>query len=142
MRFSGSLCRAPKELDQFAAILSWSSKWQKVVGRSSTEAEFVSLSRALFSNAILVIPVLEVWQVLIPEIKFFCFEDNEACIAIVRNGFSVRLNHLMKTHGINVASTCEVVNDNDDILLNHINAAKQRGGPLTKALSVQKWLLR
>ena len=45
----------------------------------------------------------------------------------------------MKSHRINIASTCEVVNDNDDILLNYIDTAEQRGDPLTKALAVQEW---
>ena len=44
-----------KEIN-FFAILSWPSKRQKVVSRSSAEAEFVSLSSALFSDAI---PMLE-----------------------------------------------------------------------------------
>ena len=100
--------------DQSFAILSGSSKPQKVVSRSSREAEFVSLSSALFSHGI---PMLDVWQPLIPDIELVCFEDNEACIAIFRKGFSAKLKHLMKTHPINVASTCEVVNDNDDIQL-------------------------
>ena len=64
--------------------LSWSSRRQKLVSRSSTEAEFVSLSSSLFSDAV---PVLEVWQQLIPGISLQCWEDNEACIAIVK-GFS------------------------------------------------------
>ena len=46
------------------AVLS-SSRRQKVVSRSSTEAEFASLSSSLFSDAL---PVLEVWQQLIPGI--------------------------------------------------------------------------
>ena len=83
--------------------------------------------------------MLEVWQVLIPDIKLVCFEHNEACIAIVRKGFSAKLKHLMKTRRTNVASACEVVNDNDDILLSYnINTAEQRGDPLTKALAVEK----
>ena len=60
------------EGDQSFAILSWSSERQKVVSRSSAEAEFVSLSSALFSDAI---PMFAVWQTLIPDIKLVCFEN-------------------------------------------------------------------
>ena len=62
------------------ALLSWSSRRQKVVSRSSTEVEFVSLSSSLFSDAL---PMLEVWQQLIPGISLHYWEDNEACFAIV-----------------------------------------------------------
>ena len=60
------------------ALLSWSSRRQEVVSRSSTEAEFVSLSSSRFSDAL---HMLEVWQQLIPGISLQCWEDNEACIA-------------------------------------------------------------
>ena len=118
------------------ALLSWSSRRQKVVSRSSTEAEFVSLSSSLFSDAL---PMLEVWQQLIPGISLQCWEDNEACIAIVKKGFSAKLRHLSKTQRINVASVCETVNGHQDIKLSYINTSKQRGDPDTKALCVQKW---
>ena len=83
--------------------------------------------------------MLEVWQQLIPGISLQCWEDNEACIAIVKKGFSAKLRHLSKTHRINVASVCETVNGHEDIKLSYINTSEQRGDPLTKALSVQKW---
>ena len=63
------------------ALLSWSSGRQKIVSRSSTQAEFVSLSSSLFSDAL---PMLDVWQQIIPGVCLQCWEDNEACIAIVR----------------------------------------------------------
>ena len=94
------------------ALLSRSSHRQKVVSRSSTEAEFVSLSGALFNDAL---PMLEVWEAMIPGIHLRIHEDNQACIAIVRKGFSAKLRHLAKTHRVNVASTCEAINLSDNI---------------------------
>ena len=54
-------------------------------------------------------------------------------------GFSSKLQHLAKTHRINIASTCEVVDDKNNILLNYVNTAEQRDEPFTKALLIQKW---
>ena len=88
------------------AVLSCGSRLQNVVSRSSTEAEIVSLGGALFSDAV---PMLDVWESLIP--------SNQACIALVKKGFSAKLRHLAKAHRENVASTCELVNMNENILL-------------------------
>ena len=96
----------------------------------------MSLSSSLFSDAL---PMLEVWQQLISAIILQRWEDNEACIAIAKKGFSAKLRHLSKTHRINVASVCETVNGHQDMKLSYINTSEQRGDPLTKALSVQKW---
>ena len=73
-------------------LLSWSSKRQKVVSRSPPEAEFVSLSSALFNDAL---PLLEVWQTVIPGIKLLCHANNEACIAILRKGYSAQLRKVI-----------------------------------------------
>ena len=118
------------------ALLSWSSRRQKVVSRSSTEAEFVSLSGALFGDAL---PMLDVWEKLLPDAMLKIHEDNQACIAIVRKGYSSKLRHLAKTHRINVASTCEAVNGHANITLEYCETSAQRGDPLTKALALQKW---
>ena len=76
---------------------------------------------------------------LIPGISLQCWEDTEACIAIVKKGVSAKLRHLSKTHRINVAGVCETVNGHQDIKPSYINTFEQRGDPLTKAFSVQKW---
>ena len=118
------------------ALLGWGSKKQKVISRSTTESEFVSLSSALFQEAI---PMLEVWQKLIPTINLVIHEDNTACIAILHKGYSPKLRSLSKTHRINVASTCEAIINSSDITVKHISTDKQRGDIMTKGLPVQKW---
>ena len=60
-------------------------------------------------------------------------------LALPLSVYSAKLRHLSKTHRINVSSTCEAVNDNDDVELGYVNTNDQKGDPLTKALSVQKW---
>ena len=118
------------------AMLGWGSKKQKVVSRSTAESEFVSLSTALLQEAV---PLLEVWQHLIPSIKLVIYEDNTASIAISQKGYSPKFRALNKTHWINVASTCELINQSGDIEIRHVDTDKQKADVMTKGLSVQKW---
>ena len=74
--------------DSFA-LLSWNAKRQRAVSRSTTEAEFVSLSSALFIEAI---PMLQVVQRMFSDgIVLRCFEDNQAVLAILAKGYSPKL---------------------------------------------------
>ena len=118
------------------ALLSWGSRKQSVISRSTTESEFVSLSGALFAEGL---PLLELWQVIHPPMILRILEDNSAVIAIIAKGFSQKLRHLAKTHRVNVASTCEAVNDNDDVLVQHVPTEDQRSDIMTKGLAPQKW---
>ena len=118
------------------AMLSWGSKRQSVVSRSTTESEFVSLSTALFSEAL---PSLHVWQALIPTIAFKIFEDNSAVISIISKGYSRKLRHLSKTHRVHVASTAETVNNAQDISVQHVETTQQKVGVFTKGLPLSKW---
>ena len=134
---STSGCVLALEGDNSFAMLGWGSRTQKVVSRSTTEAEFVSLSAALFSEAI---PCQELWQSLIPGITLKIHEDNSAVLAIISKGYSPQLRHLSKTHRINVASTCDVINDSTDVDASYIDTNSQRADIMTKGLSNQKWL--
>eukprot|EP00435_Cladocopium_sp_Y103_P034912 s909_g9.t1 len=118
------------------ALLSWGSRKQSVISRSTTESEFVSLSVALFAEGL---PLLEIWQVIHPPMIIRILEDISAVIAIIAKGFSQKLRHLAKTHRVNVASTCEVVNDSDDVQVQHVPSEDQRSDVMTKALASQKW---
>ena len=103
------------------ALLSWGSKRQSVVSRSTTESEFMSLSSSLFSEAL---PTLHVWQTLIPSIRLAIFEDNFASPRDTQLSF---------------ITSCEVVNGSEDIDISHIDTSMQRGGVLAKGLSCQNW---
>ena len=72
-------------------------------------------------------------------IPLHIYEDNQACIAIVKKGFSAKLRRLAKTHRVNIASTCEFVNTNDNVVPQYCRTDDQRGDPLTKALPRQTW---
>ena len=83
MKSTSGFVLAIEGADSFA-LLGWGSKKQKVVSRSTTESEFVSLSSALFQEAL---PMLEVWQHLLPAINLVIHEDNTARIAIIAKGY-------------------------------------------------------
>ena len=112
------------------ALLGWGSKKQKVVSRSTAE------SSALFQEAV---PLFEVWQYLIPSIRLVIHEDNTACVAIIQKGYNPKLRSLNKTHRINVASACELINQSEDIDIKHVETDKQKADVMTKGLPVQKW---
>ena len=38
-----------------------------------------------------------------------------------------------------IASTCEVVNENEDVMIQHVPSEDQRSDVMTKALAPQKW---
>ena len=99
----------------------------------------MSLSRSLFAEGL---PILELWQTIRPTIHpsiLRILEDDKAVISIIAKGFSQKLRHLAKTHRANVASTCEAVNQNDDVQITHLGTDDQRSDIMTKGLSVQKW---
>ena len=103
MRSTSGFVLAVSGPSSFAPV-SWGTKRQSVVSRSTTECEFVSLSTAVFSEAI---PTLQVWQELIPGMTLKIFEDNAAVVSIIFKGYSNKLRHLSKTHRIHVASTAD-----------------------------------
>ena len=118
------------------ALLSWNAKRQRAVSRSTTEAEFVSLSGALFNEAI---PLLQVVQLMFSgSMSLRCFEDNQAVLAILAKGYSPKLRHLSKFHRVNVASTCQAF-DEPDIEAQYIDTKLQRADIMTKPLSVGQW---
>ena len=117
-------------------MILWCSKRQRAVSRSTTEAEFVSLSTSLFTEAVRLLEICQ--QLITPEIVLNCYEDNQAVLAIIARGFSPKLRLLSKFHKINVASTCEAFNEPDSNA-EYVEMLKQRADVLTKSLSVFAW---
>ena len=71
------------------------------IASSTPEAELVSAHRALRTEAYPVASLLE----LICErpVDLFLHEDNTTCITTIKNGFSVKMRHLARVHGISCA---------------------------------------
>ena len=108
--------------DSFAVIL-WGSKTQRAVSRSTTEAEFVALSTALFGDATSLLAVCH--KVIASTFVLKVYEGNQAVLAIIA------LNSSIWFHRINVASTCEAFSV-EDILIEYISIqAIKRQIPVT-----------
>ena len=82
--------------------------------------------------------MLDVWESLIPSSHLHIYEDNQACIAIVKRN-QCQTQAPCKAQRVKVASTCELVNMSENILLQYCRTDEQRGDPLTKALPLKNW---
>ena len=75
-------------------------KRQGSVSQSTPEAELVALNHGLRTVAI---PAADMWNVLAPQAKLPCHEDNEVAIRVCRSGRNQTMRHLGRVHGITVA---------------------------------------
>ena len=87
--------------------ISWSSRRQQCVAKSTTESEIVALSEGLFNEAIPVQTVLN--MVLGFEIPVTLHEDNTACIHIINAGYSAKLKYLSRTQKLSIATLKETI---------------------------------
>ena len=102
--------------------IMWLSKKQTSVSRSTTEAEVVSLAASLFSEAI---PALDFWDTLLGRsVKLRIEEDNQACIKVVKAGYSQKLRHILRTHKVNLGSIKECL-DSEQIDIEYIHTDEQ-----------------
>ena len=131
---SGSLLVIAGGKSYFPVV--YQSKSQTACSRSTTEAEAISLASALFSDGL---PTQEhLSQVLNQQISMTCHQDNTATIQVIKNGFSVKLRHLGKTHKIDVTSLYDAFKA-DDLELEHCPTDMQAAGVFTKNLDPPKW---
>ena len=116
--------------------LAWAAKKQNNTSRSTTEAEMVSLSSALFGEAL---PTLQLWEAALGrKVQLVIMEDNTACIQVLKAGYSARLRHISKHHRVNLSSTCEAIKDHG-ILVPYCPTDEQAADIFTKPLPPAKW---
>ena len=116
--------------------ISFQSKRQTAVSRSTTEAEAISLATAVFQDAVPTVDHLN--EILGQEISLTCFQDNEATIAVVRNGWSIKLRHVTKTHKIDLSCLYDLFKDPLTFLV-HCPTDQQAADVFTKNLETGKW---
>ena len=112
--------------------LTWCSKRQTAVARSTTEAELAAANEAVFHEALPIQVLLE--KVMRSSISTTLLEDNSSCIQIIRAGYSPKLRSMSKTHRISVAALAEAVEENL-IEVSHIDTKAPLADIFTKALN-------
>eukprot|EP00435_Cladocopium_sp_Y103_P019517 s1470_g4.t1 len=112
--------------------LSWSSKRQTAVARSTTEAELASANEGIFQDGIPIKILLE--RVLGSEVHTALREDNTACISVIQAGYSPKLRSMSRTHRISVAALSEALTTKV-IDIEHVESKLQLADILTKALN-------
>lgn len=117
--------------------VSWTSRRQQCVSKSTTESEIVALHDGLYSDAIPVQTVLQ--MVFKRSIPLIIHEDNMACIQILRAGYSARLKAMNRTHKLSIAAISETINDLG-LELRYTESSEQLADVFTKALAKVKFL--
>ena len=67
-------------------------------------------------------------------------QDNDAVLKILRNGYSARLRHMNRVHRINVASLCEIL-DEEGVTAQYCHTLEQKANGFTKIIPPQEWSL-
>ena len=118
--------------------LSWISKRQSAVARSTTEAEVVSLAVSLHTEAI---PMQDLMSLVLGRrVPLVILEDNQATIKVIRKGFSAKLRSVPRMHKVSVSSIKEILEDPEhSIELQYCQTDFQAADVFTKALAPQKW---
>ena len=101
----------------------WQAKKQGSVARSTTEAEVISMASGMFSEALNTQVFIE--YLLQKPINIRFHQDNDAVLKILRNGYSARLRHMNRVHRINVASLCEIL-DEENVTAQYCHTLEQK----------------
>ena len=80
--------------------ITWLCSKQTSTAKSTTEAEGVALVTALLQEAY---PILDLLEVLFDrKVTLRIKEDNTATIRVLKNGYSSKLRHVLRTHKLNL----------------------------------------
>ena len=114
----------------------WQAKKQGSTARSTTESEIISMATGMFSEALNLQTFLE--YLTQKPIQLVFHQDNEAVLKILRNKYSAKLRHMNRVHKVNVASLCEIL-EQDDVTAIYCPTAEQRANGFTKIIPPYEW---
>lgn len=116
----------------------WQSKKQSSIARSTSEAELIAMSSALFGEVLQIQDMLHYLLGERPDVHFQ--QDNQAVIKIVGNQYSVKLRHCGRMHRVNIASVSALMTEEEQqVSLSYCNTQDQLANPLTKILAPAQW---
>ena len=116
--------------------ISWSSRRQQCVSKSTTESELVALNDGLYGDAL---PVQTVLQLIFErDIPLVLHEDNQVCIQILNAGYSARLKSMNRTHTLSIAAISETIKDLN-LELRYTVSEEQLADLFTKVLARVKF---
>ena len=128
---------APKNPSECGIPLSWGSRRQTSSSSSTCEAEVVSLSSALRTEAL---PMQVLFERLMGKgIDVEVMEDNSAAIIAIKKGYSPALRHLSRTHRISLGLLHEVttqqsMQDQGSVTIIKAPTSTHKGDMFTKDL--------
>ena len=115
--------------------VSWLSKRQSDVSRSTTEAEAIRLARGVFDERF---PNQEfLSKILGRKVPLRCKQDNTPTIQVIRNGHSLR--HISKTQKIDFNSLHNAFRK-EDTAFEYVRTDSQAADVFTKSLPGSKWM--
>ena len=116
--------------------MSYNRKRQRACSRSTTEAETISLAGALYSEAV---RAQEHLSSLVGEkVLITWHQDNMFTVQVIRTGWSVKLQHVNKTHKIDLTSLYDLSRE-PDIDLARYPTDQQAAHVFTQNLEFSKW---
>ena len=114
----------------------WQAKKQGSVARSTTESEIIAMSAGMFSEVLNLQTLLE--YLMQKPIELLFHQDNEAVLKILKNKYSAKLRHMNRVHKVNVASLCEVL-EQEGVTAIYCPTADQRANGFTKIIPPYEW---
>ena len=117
--------------------LAWLSKRQTSVSRSTTEAEVVSLTFSLYQEGL---PSLTLWERLLGRpVELVLHEDNQATILVAKKGYSPKMQHIQRTHKVNLSALAEQLEPGTGVVIKNVATDLQAADIFTKALQPLKY---
>ncbi|KAA8497537.1 Retrovirus-related Pol polyprotein from transposon TNT 1-94 [Porphyridium purpureum] len=126
-------------------LIDWHSSRQRACSTSTKESELAALTHTVKLG---VMPILLLQEHMRKQARESCHAkpftpivrcDNEAAVASVKKGWSDKLLHMAKTHGVELAWLHELTEQAKNLLLMRVGTKQNTADMMTKALSADKF---